>query len=140
MHFVAGGKDSLIPPTNLRKQNAWINEASPGISTLKVLCPSTMQLSQFSNFGFHLQEFDVLGHMDFTLGVDDDVISHVLKEIRKTTYHENANRMDALQVKPYRSAEQSAELYPFLNSYYFRDEVFAKVNRWLENLAMAPRK
>lgn len=62
VHIVAGGKDQLIPVTNLESQHAMINAVRPGLATLTV--------------------FDDQGHLDFTLGLDDAVISHVLREIQ----------------------------------------------------------
>ncbi len=61
IHFVAGSADRLIAHEDVRDLVAEINEAVPGTATCRV--------------------FEGLGHLDFTLGTNDEVISHVLREM-----------------------------------------------------------
>lgn len=63
VHFIAGEQDALIPAENLLLQHTFINAAAPGLSSVKV--------------------FPNSGHLDFTLGMSDDVISHTLEQIMK---------------------------------------------------------
>jgi alpha-beta hydrolase superfamily lysophospholipase len=63
--FVAGGLDMLIPPSNLKLQAAAVHAASPGMA------------------GY--TEFPTMGHLDFTLGVSDEVISHVMERLDRMT-------------------------------------------------------
>lgn len=60
IHFVAGTRDVLIPPENIAIYNETINAAAPGTSSMAA--------------------FD-MGHLDFTLGLDDPPIAHVLRQI-----------------------------------------------------------
>lgn len=64
IHIVAGGRDFLVPPANLEEQYALFNMVRPGIATLR--------------------EFTQAGHLDFTLTLADDIISHVLEELAAT--------------------------------------------------------
>eukprot|EP01138_Halocafeteria_seosinensis_P013891 gb/GECG01014184.1/.p1 GENE.gb/GECG01014184.1/~~gb/GECG01014184.1/.p1 ORF type:complete len:1170 (+),score=113.19 gb/GECG01014184.1/:1-3510(+) len=61
VHFVGGARDYLIPAENLMVQRDAINLIHPGRSSLRI--------------------FEEAGHLDFTLGLDDGIIDHVLKEI-----------------------------------------------------------
>jgi pimeloyl-ACP methyl ester carboxylesterase len=63
--FVAGELDSLIPPANLQLLAATLEACSPGMAGYKA--------------------FRDMGHLDFTLGVSDAVISHVLGDINRFT-------------------------------------------------------
>lgn len=61
IHFVAGGRDLLVPVANVEEQYALINMVTPGLASLK--------------------EFDDAGHLDFTLTLADEIISHVLEQL-----------------------------------------------------------
>jgi hypothetical protein len=61
IHIIAGGRDFLVPAANLEEQFALINMIHPGLATMR--------------------EFDKAGHLDFTLTLADEIISHVLDEI-----------------------------------------------------------
>ena len=62
VHFVAGGKDVLIPVANVEEQHALICLIhGPGASTLRTM--------------------DDAGHLDFTLTLSDELIRHVLQQL-----------------------------------------------------------
>ena len=76
MAFAAGELDALIPPANVRLLAAAVEAASPGKS------------------GY--EGFSQLGHLDFTLGVSDEVISHVLARLDSFTRAAADSRVKAL--------------------------------------------
>jgi pimeloyl-ACP methyl ester carboxylesterase len=64
MELVAGGNDQLIPLANIEETHALINLMRPGLATM----------TEFENFG----------HLDFTLSLDDGIITHVLRHLEPT--------------------------------------------------------
>jgi len=73
VHFVAGGKDFLIPVANIEEQHVLINMMTAGATDVHgVNHPKGLS---------SIKTFDTAGHLQFTLTMDDPLISHVLDEL-----------------------------------------------------------
>ena len=96
---VAGGNDELIPVSNLQRLTDSLN-AKPGQRNAK------------------LTVFPSLGHLDFTLGLNEQVIRHVLREMGEplpprfpSSHHSTP-------------PSHTRAVYPWLNGFTKIEEVF----------------
>ncbi len=77
--FVAGGRDALIPVENVRHQYEVMAALKPELVSLKV--------------------FETAGHLDFTLSLDDTIISYTLQQLEEgatTRVPSSTRRMEAV--------------------------------------------
>lgn len=92
----------------LAQYNAHINAAAPGSSTVS--------------------EFD-MGHLDFTLGLDDGQINHVLQQLRSVIPDQFAGRDRHTPLADWIPAREAAKRAPFLFSYSKLDAALAGLDR-----------
>lgn len=64
IHFLLGLQDTLIEPINIIRQFSMLSDKHPQLA--------------------YLQSFSSSAHLDFTLGLDEEMIIYILKALRQT--------------------------------------------------------
>jgi hypothetical protein len=124
---VAGGTDELIPVCNLERLTASLNSHGKAptakLTVRRPFTPSKHAKDMDSAFVLSSQVFPTLGHLDFTLGLTEQVIGHVLREVNSAVA-----RPDEWWRSGHVVPSQQRLVHNWLNSFTNADVVFAALD------------